>query len=103
MGWPPRLSPGSPAAWMFSSIHRRVAPGLTLAVLSASVVAALAYQTSGRLLSSGAWVEHTHALLEAIADLRLEFWRARSAARSYAINGDTSQVAPFNQPPAERR
>jgi PAS domain S-box-containing protein len=80
---------------MNSSITRRVGFGLALAVLSASGVAFLAVRTSELLLTSTAEVEHTHTVLEAISDVRLTVARVRTAARSYAIIGDTTQSEPF--------
>lgn len=80
---------------MVPSITRRVGLGLTLAVLSACAVGYLASRTTQLLLTSGAEVEHTHTVLEAIAGLSIDIGRSRTAARSYGIVGDSTMAEPY--------
>lgn len=80
---------------MVSSITRRVGFGLAVAVLCACGVGYLTTRTSTLLLTSGATVEHSHRVLETIASARLEIGKARTAARSYGIVGDSSQAVPY--------
>jgi len=80
---------------MQRSITRRVGFGLTLAVLSACAVGYEASRTTQLLLTTGAEVEHTHEVLEAIAGLSIEMGRSRAAARSFGLLGDSAMAQPY--------
>jgi PAS domain S-box-containing protein len=73
-------------------IARQVGGGLTLAVLIAGAIGYFAYRTSEQLRDGAVGVKHAYQILVALDHLRLELGQARTAARSYAIVGDVSQL-----------
>jgi signal transduction histidine kinase/CheY-like chemotaxis protein len=69
----------------------RLASAIALAVIVTA--AFVAYRNTRELLAEGAWVEHTHDVRTAIADLRALVQTAESSQRGYLLTGDRAYLA----------
>ena len=76
-------------------LPQRFIPGVGLAVLL--IISAASISLDIKTRSDAAWVAHTFEVLNKISDLRLLVRRAESAARAFALNGNSGFQNEFQQ------
>ncbi|HWZ42130.1 MAG TPA: CHASE3 domain-containing protein [Candidatus Saccharimonadales bacterium] len=78
--------------WTFG---RKIAAGFMLAFLLLLGIGAVAYRSTGRLAQTSYWVEHTHEVLEHVAEMVSLLKDAETGQRGYVITGDEAFLGPY--------
>jgi len=81
------------SSWTFG---RRVAAGFALSFALLAVIGAVAYRSIGTLEATRVAVEHTHVVLQRIAEVLSLLTDAETGARGFVITGDASYLEPYN-------
>jgi methyl-accepting chemotaxis protein len=79
------------------SIGQRLAAGFTLPLIILAIVGGVAHRAMNRSIETSHWVEHTYAVLDALAVLRSALGEAEAAQRGYLITGKEEYVEPFQK------
>jgi CHASE3 domain sensor protein len=73
-----------------------VAAGFALSFALLAVIGAVAYRSIGTLEATRVAVEHTHVVLQRIAEVLSLLTDAETGARGFVITGDASYLEPYN-------
>jgi methyl-accepting chemotaxis protein len=80
------------SSWTFG---RRVAAGFALSFALLAVIGTVAYRSIGTLETTRVAVEHTHVVLQRIADVLSLLKDAETGQRGFVITGDESFLEPY--------
>ncbi len=80
---------------MSKSIDNLIRAGFGLALLILVVISALSYRSVSALIDTSHWVEHSHAVIEALDDLNLQITDVESAARAFVVAGEDFYLDPY--------
>jgi CHASE3 domain sensor protein len=78
--------------WTFG---KRLGAGFALAGAILVVIAAVGFRTSETLIENDHWVDHTHEVRTALADLAAQVARAEGAMRGYVITSNDAFLEPY--------
>jgi PAS domain S-box-containing protein len=82
---------------MKSSLERKVSIAFALALASIAALGFLQYRTTRRLVEDNRLVSHSQEVLQQLARVRDRLNRADAAAQSYAITGNSADLATYGQ------
>jgi signal transduction histidine kinase len=71
--------------------------GLSVAVLSVAAVLVVGLVSIYAAVEDTGWVDHTHLVIESIADLRNALTDATNSRRGFSLTGDSSHVADYER------
>lgn len=77
------------------TVSRRLWAGFGLAAATLALISALAYRNARMVVENDAWVEHSHLVRIALADLLSLMKDAETGQRGYLISGDEAYLAPY--------
>jgi len=81
---------------MKSSIGTKIGGAFALAFAILVVIGAVSYRSTTAFIESGAWVTHTHEVLEKLKDLLTRTTDAETATRGYVLTGEESYLEPYH-------
>ena len=82
---------------MKSSLERKLAAAIAVALVTILGFGVLQYYTARRLTEDSQWVSHSREVLGELADSRSKLNRADASAQSFLITGDSSYGATYSQ------
>lgn len=77
------------------TIGNKNAVGFTSILLLFLVVGTVVFRNTQRLIADSAWVTHTHAVLETVAELRVSLRTADDYFHRYVITGDQADLGAY--------
>ena len=78
-----------------SSLERSIAVGLSLACVTLIVIGIVQYRTMLAMIDTAHWVSHTNEVLAEIKTSMFDLQAAESAARGFALTGETEDLNKF--------
>ncbi|MET0385330.1 MAG: methyl-accepting chemotaxis protein [Polyangiales bacterium] len=77
------------------NIATKIALGFSAVLLCFLVIGRVVYSNTERLIADNKWVTHTHAVLEALAEVRLSLRGAEASVQRYVLTGNDSDLSSF--------
>jgi methyl-accepting chemotaxis protein len=77
------------------SIGKKIGSGFGLALIALTIVGAVSYDSTRKLIDSAAWVGHTHEVLNGLDDLLSGMKDAETGQRGYVITGEARYLEPY--------
>ena len=77
------------------SIGKKIGSGFGLALLALTIVGAVSYDGTSKLIDSAAWVRHTREVLEGLDELLSAMKDAETGQRGYIITGEARYLEPY--------
>jgi methyl-accepting chemotaxis protein len=77
------------------SIGKKIGSGFGLALVMLTVVGAVSYDSTTKLIASAGWVQHTHEVLNGLDDVLSAFKDAETGQRGYVITGEARYLEPY--------
>jgi methyl-accepting chemotaxis protein len=77
------------------SIGKKIGSGFALALLVLTIVSAVSYDSTIKLIDSAEWVRHTHEVLNTLDDVLSAFKDAETGQRGYIITGEARYLEPY--------
>jgi methyl-accepting chemotaxis protein len=77
------------------SIGTKIGSGFGLALVMLTIVGAVSYDSTSKLIISAAWVQHTHEILNELGDLLSGMKDAETGQRGYVLTGEARYLEPY--------
>ncbi len=77
------------------SIGKKIGSGFGLALIALTLVGAVSYDSTSKLIDSAQWVRHTNDVLKGLDELLSEMKDAETGQRGYVITGEARYLEPY--------
>jgi methyl-accepting chemotaxis protein len=77
------------------SIGKKIGSGFGLALIALTMVGAVSYDSTSKLIDSAEWVRHTHEVLNGLDELLSGMKDAETGQRGYVITGEARYLEPY--------
>ena len=77
------------------SIGKKIGSGFGLALIALTIVGAVSYDSTTKLIDSAEWVRHTHEVLNGLDELLSAMKDAETGQRGYVITGEARYLEPY--------
>ncbi len=77
------------------SIGKKIGSGFALALVALTIVGAVSYDSTSKLIDSAEWVRHTHEVRSGLDELLSGMKDAESGQRGYVITGEARYLEPY--------
>ncbi len=77
------------------SIGKKIGSGFGLALIALTLVGAVSYDSTSKLIDSAQWVRHTNDVLKGLDELLSGMKDAETGQRGYVITGEARYLEPY--------
>jgi methyl-accepting chemotaxis protein len=77
------------------SIGKKIGSGFGLALIALTIVGAVSYDSTSKLIDSAEWVRHTHEVRNGLDELLSGMKDAETGQRGYVITGEARYLEPY--------
>jgi methyl-accepting chemotaxis protein len=77
------------------SIGKKIGGGFGLALIALTIIGAVSYDSTSKLIDSAEWVRHSHEVLDRLDELLSAMKDAETGQRGYVITGEARYLQPY--------
>jgi len=81
--------------WNSLTVGTKIGGGFFLALAAIVVIGGVSYRSTGKLIGTAHWVEHTHEVLEGLEGTLSDLLDAETGQRGYILTGDEHYLEPY--------